>query len=205
MKSAFLRFGWAVLALLLLPAHFGGAQGVITLLNTGGGQPLVSEVFPLFVDGAMVQPRLQFNVGFATDETVALGAFLDSFTVTLQDSNQVFTAIYLTADAAGTVLAPPTPGTVFIDPSTMVADALPYPILLPVFALQRAFAVSAPIPAQFSGSPIQVYFDLFDNLNPVASQGWFSDLRIVAVPEPQAWTLLLLAGAAAWSFRRTKK
>ncbi len=205
MKSALPGFGRAIVALLLLPAHFVTAQGTITVLNTGGGQPLVSEARSLFVDGALVQPRLLFNVGFATDETVALNAFLDSFTVTLQDSNHVFTAIYLTADAAGIVLAPPTPGTVVIDPATLVAEALAYPRLLPVFALQRAFAVNAPIPAQFSGSPIQVYFDLFDNLDPVASQGWFSDLRIVAVPEPRTWTLLLLAGAVTGGFRRFKK
>ena len=204
MKPVNLGLGLGALAL-FLSASPVAAQDALTLLNTGAGQPLVSEARPLFVDGALVEPRLLFDFGFATDEAVALGAFLDSFTITIQDSNQVFTALYLTADAAGTVLAPPTPGTVVVDPASISLAPLPYPNLVPVFAFQRAFAVSAPIPAQFSASPITVYFDLFDNLDAIASQGWFSDLRIVAVPEPQTWTLLLLAGAATWWGRRCKR
>jgi hypothetical protein len=190
---------------LLLSAPFISAQGIITVLNTGSGQPLVSAVRPLFVDAAATQPRLLFNFGFATDETVASGTFLDSFTVTIQDSNSVFTTVYLTADAAGTVLAPPTPGAIVMDPATISSDPLAYPSLNPVLLNQRAYAVSALVPAQFIGREINVYFDLFDNLNPIASQGWFSDLRLGAVPEPQAWSLFLLVGATAWSLRRPKK
>ena len=69
---------------------------------------MASEVRFLFVDGALVHPRLLFNLGFATDETAAPSAFLDSVTVTMQDANQIFTTIYLAADAAGkfTVNAP---------------------------------------------------------------------------------------------------
>ena len=148
----------------LLSTHFASAQGTITVLNTGSGQPLVSAVRPLLVDGGGVQPRLLFNLGFATDETATPGAFLDSFTVTIQDSNQVFTTIYITADAAGFVVAPPTPGTVVIDPATISKDPLDYPSLNPVLLNRRAFVVIAPIPAQFVGSYINVYFDLFDNL-----------------------------------------
>ncbi len=196
--------GVVLLALLLSPI-LALAQGIITVLNTGSGQPLVSEVRPLFVDAAAIQPTLLFNFGFATDETVASGVFLDSFTVTIQDSNSVFTAVYLTTDASGNVLSPSTPGAIVIDPATISTDPLAYPSLNPVLLSQRAYAVSALIPAQFIGSQINVFFDLFDNLNPIASQGWFSDLRLGAVPEPQAWSLLLLAGATAWSLRRSKK
>ncbi len=189
----------------LLSAHLVSAQGVLTVLNTGGGQPLVSEVRPLFVDAALVQPRLQFNFGFATDESFVPNTFLDSFTVTIQSANQLFTAVYLTTDAGGTMLAPPTPGTLVIDPATINTDALAYPSLQPVLVLQRAFQVSALIPSQFLGTSINVYFDLFDNLNANASQGWFSDLRVTAVPEPHAWVLLLLAGLSCWSFNRLKR
>jgi len=85
---------------------------------------LASEVRFLFVDGALVHPRLLFNLGFATDETAAPSAFLDSVTVTMQDANQIFTTIYLAADAAGTLLAPPPPGTVVIDPATISTNAM---------------------------------------------------------------------------------
>lgn len=204
MNSAFPGRGGGVLAL-LLSAHLVSAQGTLTVLNTGGGQPLVSEVRPLFVDAALLQPRLLFNFGFATDETFVPDTFLDSFTVTIQSSNQLFTAVYLTTDASGTILAPPTPGTLVIDPATITTSALAYPSLQPILANQLAFQISAPIPAQFVGGQINVYFDLFDNLNANASQGWFSDLRVTAVPEPHAWMLLLLAGLSCWSFSRLKR
>ena len=157
--------------------------------NTGGGQPLVSDVRPLFVDASLVQPRLQFNFGFATDESFVPNSILDSFTVTIQSSNQLYTAVYLTADASGVVWAPATPGALVIDPATIDFQAIAYPSLQPVLVLQRAFQVSALIPSQFLGSSINVYFDLFDNLNPRASQAWFSDLRVTAAPGPQAWML----------------
>lgn len=194
----------AILLLLLLSAHLVSAQGTLTVLNTGGGQPLISAVRPLFVDGVLVQPRLLFNLGFATDETGVPGSFLDSFTVTIQDLNQVFTAIYLTVDAAGTVVAPPTPGTVVIDSATISTDAMAYPSLNPVLLNRRAYAVSAPIPVQFIGSQINIYFDLFDNLNPIPSQGWFSDLTLQSVPEPATWTLLALGGALRLLRRRKR-
>ena len=131
--------------------------------------------------------------------------FLDSFTVTIQSSNQVFTAVYLTTDAGGTILAPPTPGTLVLDPATINTDVLAYPSLQPVFVHQLAFQVSALSPPQFLGASINAYFDLYDNLNATGSQGWFSDLRVTAVPEPSAWMLLLLAGLSCWSFNRFKR
>jgi len=181
------------------------AQGTVVFHNTGGGQPLVSEVRPLFVEAALQQPRLVFNFGFATDEIPSPGTFQDSFTVTIQDSNHLYIAVYLTADASGVVWAPATPGALVIDPATIDFQAIAYPSLQPVLIQQRAFQVSALIPSQFLGVSISVYFDLFDNLNPQASQAWFSDLRVTAVPEPQAWLLLLLGGLSWWSFNRLKR
>jgi hypothetical protein len=195
--------GGALLAL-FLSVDLASAQGKLTVLNTGGEEPLVSEVRPLFVAAGSLQPRLLFNFGFATDENSGTETFLDSFTVTIQDVNQVFTAIYFTADAAGTVLAPPTPGAIVIDPATLSTNALDYPSLNPILLNQRAYAVIALLPAQFIGRQINVYFDLFDNLNAIGSQTWFSDLALEAVPEPQAWSLLLLAGAAAWRPKRLR-
>lgn len=189
---------------LLLSASPVSAQNTLTTVNTGSGQPLLSEVRSLFVDGSLFQPRLLFNFGFASDETLAVGTFLDSFTVTIQDPNQVFTAIYLTLDIAGTKLAPATPGTLFIDPATISTAPLAYPNLSPVLFDQHAYALSASIPEQFVGGQVNVYFDLFDNQNSIASQAWFSDVRLEAIPEPQVLPLLLLAGGVIWGLRRTK-
>ena len=114
------RMGAALL--LLFAANRAFRQGTLTVINTGRGNPWRRRF--LFVDGALVHPRLLFNLGFATDETAAPSAFLDSVTVTMQDANQIFTTIYLAADAAGTLLAPPPPGTVVIDPATISTNAM---------------------------------------------------------------------------------
>jgi len=183
----------------------GFAQGTIVFHNTGGGQPLISEVRSIFVDAGSQQPRLVFDFGFATDETPSPGAFLDSFSVTLQSSDQSISAVYLTADASGVAWAPAAPGGVFIDPSSIFASAIPYPALQPALANQTSFEVSAPIPAQFLGGSVNVFFDLFDNQDAKISQGWFNNLGVASVPEPQVWTLWLGAGALFWCSKRARR
>lgn len=185
---------WAILMMALSWPELIAAQGTVVFHNTGNGQSLVSEVQSILVQAGLQQPRLVFDFGFATDERPAPGSFLDSFTVTLQDSAQSFSAVYLTADATGVAWAPPTPGALFIDPASITARPITYPNLQPSLASQTAFEVSAPIPPQFLGSSVNLYFDLFDNLDSRISQGWFSGVNIVAVPEPQALALLLAGG-----------
>ena len=153
----------------------------------------------------MVQPLLQFNFGFATDEAFLANQILDSFTISIQSTDQQFTAVFLTTDASGTVLAPATPGAVEVPASTISLTPIPYPPLAPILGSESAFAVSAAIPQQFWGSPINVYFDLFDNGDVTASQGWLSDVKVSTIPEPGCWDLLFGAGLAFWSMRRFRK
>jgi hypothetical protein len=201
-----MAFGWfGLLAVLLGCPELGHAQGTVVFHNTGGGQSLVTEVRSIFVDAGLQQPRLLFEFGFATDEIPSPARFLDSFTVTIQDSAQRFSAVYLTADATGVGWAPQTPGALFIDPASITANPLTYPNLQPVLANQRAFQVSALIPAQFAGGSLNVFFDLFDNLDANASQGWFNGLSVVSVPEPQAWALLLVGAFLLWGFKGRKE
>jgi hypothetical protein len=197
--------GGATLLIFLCGAGNCSAQGAIAVLNTGAGQSLTTEVRTVFVSSNLAQPRLEFDFGFATAESLSSGTFLDSFTVTIQDLNQQSTAVYLTADASGTVLAPPTPGTVVISASTISTIGRLYPSLQPPLPNQSAFHVSALIPVPFRGGDMNVFFDLFDNLNPQASQGWFSDPEVAAVPEPQTWSLVLLGLGIVWELKRIKK
>jgi hypothetical protein len=189
---------------LTLPRH-GLAQGTVVFHNTGTGQPLTSEVRSIFLDASLPQPRLVFDFGFATDEKASPGSFLDSFTVTIQSSSQSFSAVYLTADANGIAWAPSTPGGLAIDPNSISAVAIGYPALQPVLASQTSFEVSAPIPAQFLGGSINVFFDLFDNQDSKISQGWFNNLGVASVPEPQVWTLVLAGGALLWGYQRRRQ
>jgi hypothetical protein len=180
-------------------------QGTVIFHNTGGGQSLVSEVRSLSIDPSLQQPSLVFNFGFATDEIPSPGTFLDSFTVTLEDVAQRISVVYLTADATGIAWAPPTPGAWSMDPASITHSLISYPSLQPVLTNRIAFQVTAPIPAQFTGS-VNVYFDLFDNLDNQNSQAWFSGLSLVGVPEPSVWALsLLMAGLLCGSSRRDRK
>lgn len=189
---------WGVGMMVLCRTLVAQGQGTVVFHNTGGGQPIISEVRSILVDLNTQQPHLVFDFGFATDETSSPGVFLDSFTVSIQDSAQSFSAVYLTADATGVSWAPPTPGTISIDPASITAIPVSYPNLQPVLASKLAFQVSAPIPQQFLGQTMNVFFDLFDNGDSKISQGWFSGLSVVAVPEPQAWTIFLMGGVVLW-------
>lgn len=195
----------ALFLLLLFWSGLSPAQGTLTVLNTGGGATLVSQVQTVAVSSNPVQPRLEFNFGFATQEAVTQGRFLDSFSVTIQTLNQLTTALYLTTDASGIVLAPASPGAVVIDPASVTLLAIAYPSLQPVLPNQRAYQVSAPIPVEFRGGSVNVFFDLFDNLDAGASQGWFSDLHVAIVPEPGITGLLMLAAVLCLSVYRFKR
>lgn len=190
---------------LLLSLQLSWAQGTLTVLDTGGGQPLISRTNTVSVSSSLLQPRLEFNFGFGTAETPQPETFLDSFTVSIQDTQtQTNFAVYLTIDASGLVLAPPTEGALAIDPTTItVTDStIGYPEGLATLANRSAYHISAAIPSQLVGGDINVFFDLFDNQT-VASQGWFSDLQVV--PEPQAWALLVLGmGSWCWIKRRRR-
>ena len=158
------------------------AQGTVTVLQTGGGQPLLSYQQVLQV-GASGDPEILFDFGFATGETPAPGGFLDSFTVTIQDASSN-TAVVATIDASGVVWAPPTPGNVFLVDNQIQRQAITPPSLSPILGQGVAFSVQLPLPTTFTGSSVTVYFDLFDNLNQTMSLGWFNNLQLVSVPEP---------------------
>jgi hypothetical protein len=174
------------------------AQGTLTVLNTGGGQPLVTSSQQLQIPASATPVPLFFEFGFGTDEVTSPGAILDSFTVTVQDAAMLNTLVLVTADASGTVWAPPTPGGVLISPDAILRSSIPFPSLQPTLANQSAFAVTVPLPTVFTGT-VNVHFDLFDNLDATASLGWY---RGAAIPEPGTWALLVAGLLAAWMGRR---
>jgi len=168
-------------ASICLPGY-GLAQGGLVALNTGGGQLLVTESRSLSVDSSLVLPALEFEFGFATDESLQAGIFFDSFTVTLQDQSGSPTAVYWTIDVSGLVTAPPTTGAMDLDASGVRTYARAYPNLTPVLNQRQGFQARALIPPAFAGRPVTVFFDLFDNQDDQRSQAWFTEPRIVAAP-----------------------
>jgi hypothetical protein len=85
-----------------------------------------------------------------------------------------------------------------LPPDSILRSTIPFPSLQPVLANQAAFAVTVPLPTAFAG-PVNVYFDLFDNLNPTPSLGWY---RAVVIPEPGTWALLSFGLLLVWMRKR---
>jgi hypothetical protein len=182
------------------------AQGTITVMNTGSGQVLLSQMVSVGTSQSTAPLDLLFSFGFATAETPQPGVLPDSFTVTLQSLNHQVTAVYATIDASGLLLAPPSPGAVTLDPSSIQAVPVPYPSLQPVVTGNAwAYQVTALIPSQFATGPFNVYFDLFDNQNSIPSQGWYSGVGTVPVPEPSTIALFLTGGILLWRSRAKKQ
>ena len=187
----------------LFPAFSGMAQGLVTF-NTDSTTPLISQMQTLDTTVPGGQPLLEFDFGFASAESPSPGAFLDSFTVSLQDLNQTSTAILFTEDPSGLVLAPASPGTLVLNPALMNLNAIAYPSLQPVVPNPTAFHLSMPVPQEFVGNPVNVFFDLFNNQDALASQAWVDNVQISTIPEPPVSMLLLLSGCILWKFSRRK-
>jgi len=173
-------------------AGYSVASNGQTILRTGEGEH--SAVVSL---GVAADPTLQFKFGFASDEDgSAPSTFFDSFTVTLQDTAALYTAVYLTADATGVAWAPYTPGGEALEGASILRSAFTPINLGRGYFYSEAFQVSAPVPESMRGHSLNVYFDLFDNQNSLQSAGWFSEVQLV--PEPGVTTLLLVGLAGAF-------
>lgn len=167
------------------------AQGTFTFLQTGGGQPLVSQQQTLDTMG-IPSPELEFDFGFITGEIPAPGYILDSFTVTIGDDAGDL-ATLLTIDASGVTWAPFTPGAVPVADSQIQRVSITPPSMAPVNGQGTAYSVDVPVPDQFSGTNLTVYMDLFDNQDATMSLGWSANLRMKPTPEPEVTALAAVA------------
>jgi PEP-CTERM motif len=185
------------------------AQGTFEGLNPVVVQTLPGQTTSTISDSVFIpisaeNPMLYFNFGFATDEVPAGSQFLDSLSITLQDVNQTGTALFLTVDANGLIWAPVTPGTIPMDPNSIVRSSVAFPSLTPVLANQQAWSVIAPIPPEFEGKTVNLFVDMFNNQNALSSLGWISQLQITPVPEPSTLSIGLVSVGFFFIFRRKR-
>ncbi|HSH17469.1 MAG TPA: PEP-CTERM sorting domain-containing protein, partial [Verrucomicrobiae bacterium] len=177
-----------------------GEIGGVRVLRPEVGAGLVTEAVEFSFGAAVVDPGLRLRFGFGTDEGLGPGGFGDSFTLTLQDDGGTLTLVLVTMDAGGPVWAPPTPGTTPVAPESLAWSAIAYPSLTPVLAHRWAYELAVALPQSAVGRPLTLYFDLFNNQDGLASQGWFGE--VVLVPEPGVWALALLGALMLWWRRR---
>jgi hypothetical protein len=160
-------------------------------MQTGGGNPLVSNQELVAFDGAPGS-ELTFNFGFFSNELPTPGAFLDSFTLTLQDA-AFSTAVLGTIDANGIVWAPSSMGGIAVSDADIVRMAIVPPSDDPIFGQGVGYTVTVPVPQQMIGPNLTLYFDLFDNQNQLQSVGWYTKPRLTMVPEPGVGPFFALA------------
>lgn len=179
------------------------SQGTFTVygtLRTGGSQTLVTAAQTFTVDSLQPVSPLQFAFGFATEERPGVAQFLDSATITFQDSDQTVTLICLTADGNGITWAPTSPGATFLDPNDVKTSPISFNDPTQPWVFQTAYWVTVPIPAGLAGRSGNLYLDLYDNGNALNSLAWISQ-----VPEPGTLALLWLGGCLWLGRRKARK
>jgi hypothetical protein len=176
------------------------AQGTLSVMETGGNQPLVTDAVLLQTAGSAA-PMVDFDFGFVTDETPLPGVLLDSFTVSfLNASSDV--AVVATIDASGTDWEPTSPGAVTLTGNEVQWQTITPPSQSPVLGQGVAYAVQVSLPPSFAGLTVTADFDLFDNENNTTmALGWFQNVQVVPVPEPSAAACLVL-GLGMYLIRR---
>jgi hypothetical protein len=184
-------FAVGTLAIFLASATRNYAQGTLTVLQTGNGQPLISDQVTLPTAG-VASPVIDFDFGFATDQTISPGTLLDSFTVSLTDAASDV-AVVATSDASGTYWEPSSPGAYTLSPNAVQWQVIAPPSGSPIFGNGVAYTVQVSLPAAFAGANVTADFDLFYNGNSSATaMGWFQNLQVQAVPEPSTLALMTL-------------
>jgi len=174
------------------------AQGTLKILETAGaGGPLVSDVVSLPLAG-FSSPVVQFEFGFATDEVVGPGIFNDALTVSFGDALFTRIALLATLDASGAAWLPPNPGGVFLPSAFVQIENIAYPSLAPQLTSLLAYRVRTVLPSELMTGPLNVTFDLFNNVNGVNSVGWYQSVLVLEVPEPGTVTLLLGGAVLVW-------
>lgn len=197
------RFGLLLSGLILgLTREELRAQGTIEplyVLNASGATTFQSTNAMLDLRGVPQPGGLSFAFGFTTAEQAGPGGFLDSFTISVADVNQPGVVSYFVViDAQGAVVAPVTPGTVFVDPTSVSLTPIAFPASLPAFARSWAYRASLVMPAELADKQVNVFLDLFDNGDALPSLGWASD--VVVIPEPSV-ALIGLVGLLVWVWR----
>jgi len=156
-------------------------EGPFTVFRTGTNETLLTLSLPFSAPPTNSLSLLRFEIGFATSEPDVPDTFFDSFSVTLQRNDQSASALLLTADRTGVQWAPSNPGGLTLNPTDVQHTDAPFPNLTPALALKFAYSVTFAIPALLTGSPLTLFFDLFDNLNTSASLAYVQGVRIESV------------------------
>jgi len=167
------------------------------ILETGAGLPLTTIKLTLDIPQLRTKPLLEFNFGFATDETNAPNPFFDSFSLTLQGREPAMSALFLTADLSGVKWAPAHPGGLTVNPDQITRNPIAFPDLANNLDQRLAYAVSLPIPPELTGHSATLFLDLFDNQNSLDSLAFLTGLVLDTEADTNIAPYLVLQSSAS--------
>ncbi len=172
-------------------------EGGNTVFRSGGvGGPLFTRSWSFTVPRKELHPRLVCEFGFSTDETLLPQAFPDSFTITVQSASLSVTAVLLTADRSGVAWAPPSPGTLAVDPASMQHLPASFPALQPALDSREAYLADFSLPDELVGRDVVVFGDFFDNANGVHSLAYATQPQVHSLPDGGLTNVVLESSAS---------
>ena len=161
-----------------------GNENGMTVLRTGGSEPLISFEAPLGPIAADSEVLLEFDFGFSTSEPATSATFFDSFSLTLQNTNSQESALLSVVDRDGVRWAPTNPGGLDLSNEDLRHNPIAFPNLTPSHLVQFAFHVVLAIPRGLTAGTLTLFADLFDNGNESGSLAFLSGLVVRANNAP---------------------
>lgn len=196
--SSSTAFAVALLAWSVGPVLGQGSLQGVTLLTDGSSAIHSVEVAVPGRPSALTS-YLEMVIGLGTDEKLVPLVIPDAMTVNVMDFLGQKTVVLVTADIAGFVWRPETPGTIPLGANAVASSLVAFPLLDPTRETSAAYLVRVELPAVFYGQDVKVVVDLFDNLNTLGSTAFLGNVALV--PEPGS-LLLLGFGGLVLVFRR---
>lgn len=173
----------------------------VTVIQTGGIDPLITRSWDLQLDTFPSAPWLSFSFVFATEEIPREGQVFDAASFFIQDFGQIKVTVLATVDGNGVVWLPPTEGTVPIPVSDLTREVMDLPSLQPAFPIGNSYFVTVRLPEQYYPERVRFVFQMFDYPNGLNSVGIVTAPQLYLVPEPTCLGISLLA-LSAFGLRR---
>ena len=157
-------------------------EGPFTVVRSGTNEPLLSFSFSFDVPPTNSDPILSFVFGFSSDEPENSQTFYDSFSATLQQTNQSATALLFTADRTGAQWAPANPGGLTINSGALTYHPIAFPALSPSNVVQFAYLASFVLPSELADGLLTVFFDFFNTMSSTSALAFVSNVQIATSP-----------------------
>jgi hypothetical protein len=177
-KTALLQLCGVLLISILGGLASNTARSAETILETGGGIALQRVSVPVVAPTNYPSASVRFDVSFVTNERLLPGEFLDSFTLSLRNTNRTIVAAVLTVDRFGIIWAPVTPGGFSIAAEDLAFEPAPSPPDSSNFLFQASYRVLVNLPPALLRQPAALVLSLFDNDDSEASRAIVSDVRV---------------------------